>query len=198
MPMFLRILILFLTSCSAQKAEYAVINDFLEAEHKSIEYDTIYVSIEPYDVLEAIKLYEVAYEGRNDQNSSYAKVWTTPELTDWPLSGQDISRMKENLSGTDKNWTEADFRNKRFVFKTGSVLEDRKFKISHFDKGTKEYVLRLSRPVLNKDKTYALFRYYFTELLMGSSPGPNRGAVIMRNKNGKWVVVASIREAVYE
>ena len=189
---------LIITFCSAQKAEYDVINDFLAVELKDIKYDSIHVRLEPYDVREALDLYEQGYKIRDDQTSSYTTIWIIPELEEWPFSEKDIVNIKKNLQGKDKQWTKADFANKGYVFKKDSILKDMNFKVSHIDEGTTEYVLRLSRPILNKSKTYALFKYYFTELFMGGSAGKNRGAVVMKKENGKWIVLSSIREAIYE
>jgi len=196
---YIIILQFLIISCSVKKAGYAVINDFLDVELKDYKIDSIHVQIEPYDVKEAIQLYEDGYNGRDDQSPSYAKVWTTPEIKDWPISMDEINKIRKNLKGQDIEWSEADFKNKSFVFYHASVLKDMNFRASHRVKGTKEYVLRLSRPVFNKMKTYALFKYYYSELLMGSSPeSGHRGAVIMKKENGKWIALASIREAVYE
>lgn len=72
-----------------------------------------------------------------------------------------------------------------------------KFRLSHLDDGIREYVLGLSKPLFSKNKKHALFKFSFTELIMGGSSLPNLGTVVMKKENDKWVVLYSIREAVY-
>jgi len=186
------------TSCSAQKAEYDVVNDFLNSELDGFQYDSIHVRVQPLDDFEMVELYEKAYKERNNQNSDLSTVWISPELNEWPFNEEEINDLKKNLKANVKEWEKTDFRNKNFVFKTADIVEDMDFRVSHLGKGTKEYVLRVSHPVFDNKKTYALFKFYFTELFFGGSPAKNRGTVVMKKINNKWVVLSSIREAVYE
>lgn len=192
-------LIFYSVTSFAQKAEYDVINDFLEVELRDYKYDSIHVQIEPFDVRGAIKLYEQGYKERNYSEKDNETVWVNPyTFKDWPFTEEDIKDVSEKLNRTDKNWSKADFKDKNFVFKRASVLKDRKFRISHVEAWKKEYILRLSHTVFDRQKKYALFQFYLSELILGGSrEDKHMGAIIMKKVNNKWIALASIKEAVY-
>lgn len=184
--------------CSAQKAEYAIVNDFIEAELRGLTYDSIHVQKEPVNIIVALNLYELAYNERMEQNASLARVWIKPELKEWPFDKKEIESLKKGSVKITDDWEGRDFSNKRFVFKNKAIIDDIRFRKSYLDKGTNEYVLRLSRPIYTKNKTYALFNFDFRGLLLGGGATSNIGTIIMKKENGKWIVLSNIREAVYD
>lgn len=188
------LIILFLTlTCSAQKAEYDVVNDFLEMELKELKYDSIYVQTEMLDNSRTKKLYQQAYEERFNQNSESSLVWVTLVFNEWPFKEDEI--LERNPHGDKTEWLKDDFVNKDFVLKSEVVLDSNEFISTHLDK--KESRFAMSQPIFSRNGRYAIFYFYLNTIYLGSTPTSNNGAVIMKKQNRKWIVVASIREAIY-
>lgn len=190
--------ILIGTVCSAQKAEYAIVNDFIEAELRGLTYDSIHVQIESLDNVSALKLYEQAYNERLSQNSITAGVWIEPELKEWGFGEAEIQSLESSLNKEMYNWRQEDFKNKKFVFKKSVQLKNINSLKDHLNADTKEYIIRISKPILSKSKKYALFQFYFSNFSIGYAPTPNRGTMVMKKEKENWVVLSSIREAAYE
>src|SRR5690606_27359790 len=132
----------------------------------------------PMSTSEGLKIYKLAYNEKDVQNASSAQVWINPEITEWPFDEKEISEIEKNIRSDAMKWGGNDFRNKDYVFKNEVLLNDRKFVVSHLDASKKEYVLRLSRPIFNDNRTFVMFKYDFTEFFMGSNPTANRGVII--------------------
>ncbi|MNK22240.1 hypothetical protein D3C87_405140 [compost metagenome] len=197
MRKFLYIIILMsLTSCSAQKGEYDAINDFLEAELSEKLYDTIYIIENPIKRVEIIKLYEQAYNERLLNNEHPKGTWVTPSIADWPLGITEIEQFKKDLKDekASKNWESNDFRNKNFIILPEKIIRNKDFIIKHVS--VKNYVFNLSKPIFNKNKNVVMFQFY-PSLMVGGVFFNNKGLILMKKENGKWVLVSSIREAVY-
>jgi len=192
------LIILFLTfNCSAQKAEYDVINDFLKTELLGHSYDTIHVRVEPLPLLEMIKLYEKAYIERNNENLNSATVWVTPKIKKWPFIDKDINEIKDNTTSDKWKWMIEGFSAKNLVVKDSTITDIRGFQLSHMNTGKKEYTLKLSKPVFSKNKKYAIFLVYFNELLLRGNPFPHSGLVIMKKEKNRWTLFSNINEVVY-
>lgn len=191
-------LVLIGTVCSAQKAEYTIVNDFIEAELKGFKYDSIHIQIESLDNVSTLKLYEQAYNERDSQNSTTAEVWIEPELKEWGFGEAEIQDVKNSLNKERFNWRRQDFKNKKFVFKNSVQLKNINSLKDHLNAGTKEYIIRISKPILSKNKKYALFQFHFSNFSIGYVITPNRGAIVMKKEKEKWVVLSSVREAAYE
>lgn len=115
--------ILFLTfNCSAQKAEYDVINDFLASELKNVKYDTIYLQTEPLDNVEMLWLYEQAYKERSPARKDPESVWLSQKANEWPLDEKGIIYLRKRIKANENNWEAEDFNNKSFVFKEKMLL----------------------------------------------------------------------------
>lgn len=180
-------------TCSAQKVEYDIINDFLETELKGFKYDSIHVQTKILDNVRTKKLYQQAYEERFNQNSESSLVWVTPIFNEWPFKEDEI--LERNHHGDKTEWLKDDFVNKDFVLKSEVVLDSNEFISTHLDK--KEYRFAMSQPIFSRNGRYAIFYFYLNTIYLGSTPSSNNGAVIMKKENGKWIVVASIIEAIY-
>jgi hypothetical protein len=178
---------------SAQKAEYDVINDFLDTELSKITYDSIYVIEKPLERDESIKMYEKSFNERS-VNNKHKETWVIPEIENWPVNKDEINLLKKELEKEDKNWKLSDFKNQSFIVYPEELIRSRDFIISHTS--AKKYVFNLSRPVLNKEKDFAVFQFYPSYLIGGASSDLG-GLILMKKDDKKWIQVAVIQYAVY-
>lgn len=180
-------------ACSAQKAEYDVINDFLDTELSKMMYDSIYLIEKPLQKSESIKMYEKSFNERS-ANKKHKETWVIPEIENWTINQDEINRLKKELGKEDKNWKLSDFKNQSFIVYPEELIRSRDFIISH--SSAKKYVFNLSRPVLNKEKNFAIFQFY-PSFLIGGASSDLGGLILMKKENKKWVQVAVIQYAVY-
>ncbi|MFD2601433.1 hypothetical protein [Flavobacterium suzhouense] len=191
------IISLFLIFCGvtsfAQKAEYDVINNFLEVELSKMNYDTIFVIEMPLQRSESVKLYEKSFHERL-VNNDYRETWVIPEMIDWPINQDEIDLLKKEIKKENEKWTLSDFKNKKIIILPEKTIRGKDFIVSNIS--AKNYVFNLSRPVLNTQKDFAVFQFY-PSLLIGGGSSDLAGLILMKKHNKKWIQIAVIQNAVY-
>jgi len=181
---------------SAQKAEYDVVNDFLEVELSKKDYDTIFVIEQPLQKTKSIQMYKEAFKQKDVSNASSEKqIWVYPETIFWPWDEKNVDEIEIKLQKeNDKPWTNKDFKNQNFIFYPEKIVRSRDFIISNIS--ANKYVFNLSRPLLNKNKDFAIFQFY-PSFLVGGGSSANDGLILMEKKGDKWIQVAVMQYAVY-
>ena len=127
---------LLLTSSLAfsQKADYAVINDFLKTELSKTDADTIFLIEQPLQRIKTLEIYEQAMTQKGIPNSSSEKeVWVYPELNSWPLTENDVAALKKKLSQEkEKEWSATDFKHKEFIILPENIVRNKEFIRNYF------------------------------------------------------------------
>lgn len=183
-------------SCSAQKVEYDVINDFLDNELLLIPHDTVYVIEEPLDNIKLLEIYEQALKEKKLTNESPTKkVWVYPELEFWPLTDLEVNKIRNNLSKdiTPELWKDKNFKDKSYIIYRKEILRSKEFKIKHT---SNNIILNLSKPIFSDDNTHALFQFYPSSIIGGSAYELS-GVVLMKKEYNRWNKVAVLMPAVY-
>ncbi len=189
--------VLLLSSCSASKKEYAVINDFLEYEMAGKPYDTIFVAKEKPDSEYTLQLYEWGFKEYPAYNPNYGKVWIEPLTDDWPIDDKEIAMLKGKLPDMVlEEWKNTDFKNKDFIIISKNETKKNEFINKHI--GAKNHVFYISQPIFSKNSNHAIFYFAPTSTGIGRIyPFVNDGMKLMKKENGKWKLIATIKEQVY-
>lgn len=159
--------------CSAQKAEYGVVNTFLKEELSGIRYDTIFIARDKLKDSETIRLYKQAYR-EFKLNDIVDEVWIIPKLEELPIDEIEVDELAlRSLKDTVPFWRDTDFRiNGINVENTEKMLRSNQFFKNHSK--DENYILSLSQPLITKRGNYTIFQFYITTMSGDVSPIPKK------------------------
>lgn len=146
--------------------------------------------------MDGLKKYEQAYKERNYGKDTLKQVLVYPQLNPWSIDSLEIEQLKIQLAADKvKHWQRDDFNNKELIITTSGIHDDNEFLKHHLRSGN--YVLNISQPFYNKNRSYAFFQYYISLIFGGGGPGNNSGLIIMKKVDSKWIQVSQMEYEYY-
>ncbi len=180
-----------LISCSSQKQDIGVINNYVNFALATTNYDTLFVAEQPISKSSVLSYY---YKIKSSENKAGKITYTNPSnFTDWPIEDEAINTMMEENDNNSSNWETKDFDVKVIIVKQESI-KTKEFITKHIN--PRNYILYISKPIYNEQKDRAFFQFDTTKVGVGKGPFEH-GIIIMKKENGKWIKEALLSEDIY-
>ena len=193
------ILFSFLSCSTRQKETYNVINSFFtENNHLNLKNDETYLVINQTYPLKNIEYYSFNWKTEKLPNiylSEFRIFWadTNKKIQ---LEQKTISFLRSQINNEKKifEWKQNKIKPKNVVIAKSDSIYNTSSKFNEFKLKKSISVFNFTKPIFSKDYKICVFGFYFGNNYAKYTSNYQRGLMIMKKENKKWIYLGYMKD----